>query len=107
MPANVADLTFAVEWSTEVFGFEVGASWPLDQPNHAHFATGGGATFDDVEADDRGGRFNFNVDDSNSLWQRLEDVGVVIELVFNTPHGAREFTVADPDGNELGLVRDK
>lgn len=105
--ANVADLASAVEWYTEVLGFEVEAYWPPDKPNYAHFATGGGATFAVMEAKGRGGRFNFSVDDPDSLWQRLKDVAVVIEPLFDTPYGTRKFTIADPDGNELGFVRDK
>ena len=60
-----------------------------------------------MEAEGQGGRFNFSVDDPDSLWQRLKDVAVVIEPLFDTPYGTRKFTIADPDGNELGLVRDK
>jgi len=33
--ANVADLTSAVEWYTEVLGFEVEAFWPPDRPKGA------------------------------------------------------------------------
>jgi len=34
-------------------------------------------------------------------------VAIVIAPLFTTPYGTRKFTIADPDGNELGFVRDK
>jgi catechol 2,3-dioxygenase-like lactoylglutathione lyase family enzyme len=103
--ANVTDLRRAVEWYTSVLGFEVEASWPPEQPNYAHFVSSGGATFAVMEADGRGGRFNFTVDDPDSLWEQLKDSVRVIEPLFDTAYGTRKFTVADPDGNELGFVR--
>jgi hypothetical protein len=30
----------------------------------------------------------------------------VIEPLFDTPYGSRKFTISDPDGNELGFVRE-
>jgi uncharacterized glyoxalase superfamily protein PhnB len=30
----------------------------------------------------------------------------VVEPLFDTPYGTRKFTVRDPDGNELGFVRE-
>jgi catechol 2,3-dioxygenase-like lactoylglutathione lyase family enzyme len=103
--ANVADLKAAVEWYTNVLGFEVEAYWPPDEPNYAHFTTQTGATFAVMEAEGRGARFNFTVDDPDSLWNKLRDRVVVIEPLFDTPYGTRKFTIADPDGNELGFVR--
>jgi len=53
----------------------------------------------------RGGRFNFTVDDPDALWNEVKDLTVVVEPLFDTPYGTRKFTIADPDGNELGFVR--
>jgi predicted enzyme related to lactoylglutathione lyase len=103
--ANVADLRAAVEWYTTVLGFEVEAYWPPEAPNYAHFKAQGGATFAVMEADGRGGRFNFTVDDPDTLWEQVREVAVVVEPLFDTPYGTRKFTIADPDGNELGFVR--
>lgn len=103
--ANVADLRRAVEWYTAVLGFEVESVWPQDAPNYAHFKAEGGATFAVMEADGRGGRFNFTVDDPDALWEQLRDRVTVIEPLFDMAYGTRKFTVADPDGNELGFVR--
>jgi catechol 2,3-dioxygenase-like lactoylglutathione lyase family enzyme len=105
--ANVADLKAAVEWYTTVLGFEVEAYWPPEAPNYAHFKTQAGATFAVMEAEGRGGRFNFTVDDPDALWQEVREVAVVVEPLFDTPYGTRKFTIADPDGNELGFVRNE
>ena len=66
--ANVADLRRAVEWYTTVLGFEVESVWPPDRPNYADFKSAGGATFAVMEAEGRGARFNFTVDDPDALW---------------------------------------
>ena len=79
--------------------------WPPDNPNYADFKTAGGATFAVMEASGRGARFNFTVDDPDELWERLKDSVTVVEPLFDTPYGTRKFTIADPDGNELGFVR--
>ena len=39
-------------------------------------------------------------------WERVKDDVTVVEPLFDTPDGTRKFTIADPDGNELGFVRD-
>ena len=103
--ANVSDLRRAVDWYTTVLGFEVESYWPPEDPNYAHFAASGGATFAVMEADGRGGRFNFTVDDPDALWAAVKDEAHVVEPLFDTGYGTRKFTIADPDGNELGFVR--
>lgn len=102
--ANVSDLKQAIDWYTEFLGFEVEATWPPDEPNYAHFRSASGAVFAIQEADGRGARFNFTVDDPDELWQRLRDQVEIVEPLFDTPYGTRKFTIADPDGNELGFV---
>jgi predicted enzyme related to lactoylglutathione lyase len=104
--ANVGDLRRAVEWYEQTLGFEVESYWPPENPNYAHFKAGGGATFAVMEAPGRGARFNFTVDDPDSLWERVKDGVTVVEPLFDTPYGTRKFTIADPYGNELGFVRD-
>ena len=102
--ANVADLQASIEWYTSVLGFAVDSTWPPDQPNYAHFRAASGAVFAIQEAEGRGARFNFTVDDPDELWERLKDHVTVVEPLFDTAYGTRKFTVADPDGNELGFV---
>lgn len=103
--ANVSDLGRSIEWYTSVLGFEVESLWPPDRPNYAHFKAAGGATFAIMEAEGRGGRFNFTVNDPDGLWERLKDEAEVVESLFDTSYGTRKFTIKDPDGNELGFVR--
>ena len=42
------------------------------------------------------------VDWYTTVWK---DRATVVEPLFDTPYGTRKFTIADPDGNELGFVR--
>ncbi len=102
--ANVADLGRAIEWYTTVLGFELEARWPPEHPHYAHFHCDRGAVFAIQEAPGRGGRFNFTVDDPDALWEWLRGRVTIIEELFDTPYGSRKFTIADPDGNELGFV---
>jgi len=51
------------------------------------------------------GRLNFVVEDVDGLWARLKDQVTVVEALLATPWGTRKFTIADPDGNELGFVK--
>jgi predicted enzyme related to lactoylglutathione lyase len=104
----VSELHRAVEWYEQVLGFEVHEYWPPESPNYCHFISDGGATYGLMEEEGRGGRYNFTVDDPDALWEKLKDdprVRIVEEL-FNTAYGTRKFTIADPDGNELGFVHD-
>lgn len=105
--ANVRDLRRAVDWYSTVLGFEVESYWPPEDPTYAHFSSSGGATFAVMEAEGRGGRFNFTVDDPDALWERLKHDVDIVEPLFDTGYGTRKFTIADPDGNELGFVRNK
>jgi uncharacterized glyoxalase superfamily protein PhnB len=52
------------------------------------------------------GRYNFSVRDVDAWWETLRDRAEVVEPLFDTPYGTRKFTVRDPDGNELGFVRE-
>lgn len=45
------------------------------------------------------------MEDPDALWEQLKDHAPVIEALFDTAYGTRKFTIADPDGNELGFVR--
>lgn len=41
----------------------------------------------------------------DELWEQLKDKVTVIEAIETMPYGSRKFTIADPDGNELGFVQ--
>jgi|SRR5699024_9784834 len=106
--ANVRDLEKAVKWYEEVLGYTVAASWPPEKPNYVHFEHEGGAMFGLMEHKNypSPGRFNFYVDDVDSLWEEFKDKADVVEELFSTPYGSRKFTILDIDGNELGFVQD-
>jgi predicted enzyme related to lactoylglutathione lyase len=105
--ANVRNLQEAIEWYSKTLGFEVRSYWPPDNPNYADFASREGAMFSVMEAEPvpSGGRFNFDVDDVDALWERLKDKAKVVEPLFDTAYGTRKFTIQDLDGNELGFCR--
>ena len=105
--ANIRNLRQAVDWYTDVLGFEVQSMWPPDEPNYAHFFSQEGAIFAVMEAEPvpTGARFNFDVEDVDTLWESLKDRVAVVEPLFDTPYGTRKFTILDLDGNELGFVR--
>jgi uncharacterized glyoxalase superfamily protein PhnB len=73
-------------------------------PELRPFRPASGAVFAIQEADGRGARFNFTVADPDALWEQLKDRATVVEPLFDKPYGTRKFTIADPDGNELGFV---
>ena len=52
-------------------------------------------------------RFNFKVDDVDAMWNDLKDKVTIIETIETMPYGNRKFTIADPDGNELGFVQER
>lgn len=47
------------------------------------------------------GRYNFDVENVDILWEKLKDKAEVVEPIFDTPYG----TIKDLDENELGLCR--
>lgn len=104
--ANVRKLREAIEWYSEILGFEVQNLWPPDEPNYVDFVSAEGATFSLMIADPvpSGGRYNFSVADVDALWRELKEKVEVIEPLFDTAYGSRKFTIRDPDGNELGFV---
>ena len=83
--ANVANLEAAIEWYTTVLGFVLDTMWPPDRPNYAHFRPASGAVFAIQEADGRGARFNFTVDDPDALWEQLKDRATVSNRCSTRP----------------------
>lgn len=106
--ANVSNLESAKKWYEEILEFKVTGSWPPEHPNYLHFDSKVGAIFSIMESGDYPsfGRFNFSVEDVDSLWEQLKDRVDVVENLFDTPYGSRKFTIKDPDGNELGFVQE-
>jgi len=105
--ANVRDLQKALDWYTNILGFEVETMYPADNPNYAHFSSSEGACFSimvDINASSYG-RFNFRVEDLETFWDLLKDKVEVIEPLFTTDYGSTKFTIKDLDGNELGFTK--
>ena len=107
--ANVSNLSKAIEWYEAVLGFECTGADINDQWQYADFANDGGAVFAiAVDANvPSHGRFNFDVDNADALWEKLKDKASIIQPIETMPYGTRKFTIADLDGNELGFVQQK
>lgn len=107
--ANVSDLHKSIEWYETILGFECLGADITDRWQYAQFDCAEGASFSIMVADTSGtsARFNFKVEDVDTLWQSLKGKATVIEGIETMPYGNRKFTIADPDGNELGFVQER
>jgi predicted enzyme related to lactoylglutathione lyase len=106
---NVSDLQRAVAWYEDVLELTATSYWPAEAPTYAHFDTGAAQfAMSVLQPVPAAGRYNFSIRDVDRWWEKLRDrAGVeVVEALFDTPYGSRKFTVRDPDGNEIGFVRE-
>jgi len=104
---NVRDFDRAVAWYESVLGLTATGHWPPNAPVYAHFDTGGAQfAISVLEPVPAAGRYNFSVEDVDQWWAELRGRADVVEPLYDTPYGTRKFTIRDPDGNELGFVRD-
>ena len=105
---GVSDIEKSLKWYTEVLGFEIDSCYPEENPIYYDFK-GIGACFAIGLAENgiiyNGGRINFEIEDVDWLWEQLKNKVTVIEPIYDTPWGTRKFTIADPDGNELGFCK--
>ena len=104
---NVSNIKKSLDWYQRVLGFEAeSGGWPPEDPKYFAFKSKGGADFSIMEEEKCScGRMNFTVDNVDEMWEKLKDKVSVIEPIYNTPWGTRKFTIADPDGNELGFCK--
>lgn len=104
---NVSDLRKATEWYENVLGFENNGTDINEKWSYTDFACGEGATFALAVSTDvpSHGRYNFDVDDVDTLWEQIKDKVEVVESLQTMPYGTRKFTIKDLDGNELGFVK--
>jgi catechol 2,3-dioxygenase-like lactoylglutathione lyase family enzyme len=103
---NVSDFDRAVAWYESILGFPAQSHWP-PAPKYAHFQSGSTQfALSEMEPVPAAGRYNFSVSDVEAWWAKLRDRAEVVEALIDTPYGTRKFTIRDPDGNELGFVRE-
>ena len=105
--ANVSDLHKSIEWYENILGFKCTGADITERWSYADFEYGEGATFA-IAVCNQGAasaRFNFDVENIDELWAHLKDKVTVVEVIETMPYGSRKFTIADPDGNELGFVQ--
>ena len=104
---NVSDFDRAVAWYESILGLPAQSHWPPEAPKYAHFQTGSTQfALSEMEPVPAAGRYNFSVRDVDAWWAKLRDRAEVVEPLIDTPYGTRKFTIKDPDGNELGFVRE-
>jgi catechol 2,3-dioxygenase-like lactoylglutathione lyase family enzyme len=48
---------------------------------------------------------NFELEDVEELWSRVQGSAEVAEPLASTPYGTYKFVIKDPDGYRLGFVR--
>lgn len=103
---GVSNLEESLKWYTEVLGFEINSCYPKENPVYYDFK-GVGACFAIGLADGgkihHGSNTNFKAENVDELWEQLKNKVNVIEPIWDTPWETRKFTIADPDGNELGF----
>jgi predicted enzyme related to lactoylglutathione lyase len=106
---NVRNIHKSVEWYETILGFECNGIDINDRWSYADFKSETGAVFAIME--DKNvpscGRFNFEVEQVDSLWEKLKDKVEIIQEIETMPYGTRKFTIKDLDGNELGFVQQK
>ena len=103
---NVRDLATSLHWYEGLFGVPATNHYPPDAPTYAHFTLGPAqfALGQYEPAPATGARFNFEVNDVNAWWSRVEKDADVVEPL---QHPLRHPQVHDSrsDGNELGFVQ--
>ena len=107
--ANVSDIQKAVSWYETILGFECTGIDINEKWAYADFKHETGAVFA-IMVDKNApsyGRFNFDVDDVDLLWDKLKDKTEIIQEIETMPYGTRKFTIKDLDGNELGFIQQK
>ncbi|MFD1676974.1 VOC family protein [Alicyclobacillus fodiniaquatilis] len=104
---NVSDINQSIKWYEEILGFVVTTRYPAENPTYIGFEDelGAGFSIQQEENVPSYGRFNFQVDDVQLLWEKTKDRATVIEELWTTPWGTTKFTISDPDGNELGFMK--
>jgi len=111
------DAKAAIEWLSNVFGFERHAVYEMPDGSigHAELTLNGGMIMLGSQKDDEHGR-NFKspaevggvetrsayivVADADAAWARAQAAGAtVVRAIQNTDYGSREFAVKDPEGH--------
>jgi catechol 2,3-dioxygenase-like lactoylglutathione lyase family enzyme len=117
---TVADIGRSVDFYRERFGFAVVMQDPPESPVFAALEREDASLFlvseasreepyqvEDLAAHKRGVgvRLYFEVDDAREVCGLLRDAGVTVlrELAYNEREDYTEFSVADPDGYEIGV----
>jgi catechol 2,3-dioxygenase-like lactoylglutathione lyase family enzyme len=106
---EVSDLSRAKDFYENVLGFEPGeyyapTKWQPYTFGDQYFAI---REVDREEPRDDLDITNFELEDVEELWSRVQDSVAVAEPLAATPYGTYKFVVEDPDGYRLGFVRSR
>jgi predicted enzyme related to lactoylglutathione lyase len=106
---TVSDLNKSKAFYGDLLGFELSSDWPEIKWQSFRF---GEQLFGirEKEGFKRGESFdiaNFEVDDADSLWEKLKDKVEVVDKLAPTPWGSYRFVIKDPDGYQIAFVDKK
>jgi uncharacterized glyoxalase superfamily protein PhnB len=101
----VGDVSAALEWYTQVLGFEEGWHWG-DPPTHASVRSGGAEIhLSGLDPDPGGSWLYIVVSDVDAMHVRLSERGANVEdEPRDQEYGMRDFPVRDLVGNHLTLA---
>lgn len=103
---TVSNLNKSKEFYQGLLGFELGDDWPATKWQSFKF---GDQLFAIREKEGflRTESFditNFEVDDADSLWEKIKDKVEVVDKLAPTPWGSYRFVIKDPDGYQVAFV---
>lgn len=102
---TVSSLSKSKEFYGGLLGFELGDDWPETKWQSFKFGDQAFA-IREKEGFRRGDSFdicNFEVDDVDSLWEKVKDKVEVADKLAPTPWGSYRFVIKDPDGYQIAL----
>ena len=107
---TVSDLEKSKRFYESILGFEPDSYY---EPTRWQCYKSEGRAYLGITEDTRFGRtdskdiINFDVDDLEGLWKRLDGQCVVESELGQTPWGSYKFVIRDPDGYLLGFCQKK
>jgi len=104
---HVADLDRAIEFYTQQLGFELGFKWG-EPPFYAGVQNGDCCLHFSAKYPYKNNTGHGNIylvfPEVDALYEKLKVAGVTLHCeIADQPYGMRDFSIADPDGNQVGI----